>query len=64
MFAKFGAVRIALHVEFPHGLHSQQHAARAARLHVVFGCAGEFDAVEQKEILLRAIAGDSEIISC
>src|SRR5712692_11586455 len=62
MLAEFGAIGIALHVEFANGVHAEQHAAGAAGLHVVFRSAGVFDAVEQKQILLRAIAGDGEIV--
>ena len=57
-----GAVGIALHVEFAHGVDAQQHATGSAGLHVVLGGAGVFDAVQQEEILLRAIAGDGEIV--
>ena len=64
MLAEFRAVGIALDVELAHGIHAQQHAAWAARLHVVFSSPSEFDAVEQKDILLRAVAGDGETVSC
>lgn len=37
--------------------------AGTAGLHVVFGGAGEFDTVQQEEILLRAIAHDGEIVA-
>ena len=62
-FAVLRAVGIAQHVEFAHRVHAQQLLAGAAGLHVVFGRAGEFDAVQQEQILLRAIAGDREIIA-
>src|ERR1700687_18905 len=62
MLAEFGTVGVALHIEFAHGVDAEKHAAGAAGLHVVFGGAGVFDAVKEKEILLRAIAGDREIV--
>ena len=37
-------------------------AAGSAGSHVVFGGAGELDAIEEEEILLRAIAVDGEIV--
>ena len=51
-----GAIRIAQHVELAHGVDAQQLLAGAARLHIVLGRAGELDAVEQEQILLRTIA--------
>ncbi len=62
MFAEFGAVIVALDIEFAHGIHAEELAAGSAGSHVVFCGAGEFDAVEQEEILLRAIAVDGEIV--
>src|SRR5690349_10445665 len=62
MLAEFGAVGITLHIEFAHGVDAQQRAAGASGLHVVFGGAGVFDSVQQKQILLRAIAGDREVV--
>src|SRR5579859_1329521 len=61
-FAKFRAVRIALDVEFAHSVDAQQHAAGSSGRHVVFGGTGEFHAVEEELILLRAVAGDGEIV--
>ena len=61
--AVLGAVGIAQHVELPHRVDAQQLLAGAAGLHVVLGRAGEFDAVQQEQILLRPIAGDREIIA-
>src|SRR5580700_3102157 len=61
VLAEFSAVGIALDAEFAHGLDAEEHAAGSARLHIVFGGAGVFHAIEQEEILLRAIAGDGEI---
>ena len=63
MLAEFGAVVVALHVEFAHGVDAEQLAAGPAGLHVVFGGAGEFDAVEQKKILLRAIAETAKLLA-
>ena len=60
--AEFGAVVVALHVEFADGVDAEQLPAGPAGLHVVFGGAGVFDSIEQKKILLRAIAGDGEIV--
>ena len=62
MFAEFRTVGVALHVEFANGVNTEQHAAGTSGLHVVFGGSGEFDAVEQKDILLRAISGDGKIV--
>src|SRR6267154_6017744 len=62
MFAEIGAVGVALHVKFADGVNAQQHAAGAARLHVVFGGAGVLDSVEEKDILLRAIDGEREVV--
>ena len=61
MLAEFGAVVVALDVEFADGIDAEQLAAGPAGRHVVFGGAGEFDAVEEKDILLRAVAVDGEI---
>jgi len=63
MFAEFGAVRVSLHVEFADGVHAEQHAAGATGLHIVFGGAGVLDAVEEKEILLRAVTLDGKVIA-
>ena len=60
--AELGAVRVALDVEFADGVNAEEHAAAAARLHVVFGGAGVFDAVQQENILLGTIARDGEIV--
>ena len=60
--AEFGSVRVALHTEFADGIDTEEHAARSTWLHVVFCCAAVFDAVQQENVLLRAIAGNSEII--
>ncbi len=62
MLAEFGAVGVALDVKFSHSVDAEQRPAGAAGLHVVFGGAGVFDAIEEKEILLRAIAGDREVV--
>ena len=61
--AVFRAVGVAQHVELAHRFHAQQISAGAARLHVVLGRAGELDAVQQKQILLRTIARDGEIVA-
>ena len=61
--AVLGAIGIAQHVELAHRIHAQQLLAGAARLHVILGRAGEFDAVQQEEILLRAVALDREIVA-
>ncbi len=63
MLAEFGAIGVALHIKFAHGVHAEQHAAGAAGLHIVFGGAGILNAIEEKEILLRAIALDGKIIA-
>src|SRR5260370_4614600 len=44
--AEFGSVRVALHVEFAHLVHAEQHPARSPRLHVVLSRAGVLDAVQ------------------
>jgi hypothetical protein len=62
MLAEFGAVVVALDIEFANGVDAEELTARSAGLHVVFGSAGEFDPVEKKNILLRAIAIDGEIV--
>ena len=61
--AVFGAVGVAQHVEFPHRIDAQQLLAGSSGLHVVFRRAGVLDAIQQKQILLRPIAGDREIVS-
>src|ERR1700685_3503074 len=61
MLAEFGAVIVALYVELADGVNAEKLAAGSAGRHVVFGGAGEFDAIEQEEILLRAIAVDGVI---
>ena len=60
--AEFGAVIVAQDVEFLDGIDTQQLLAGSAGSHVVFGGAGEFDAVKQEEILLRAVAVDGEVV--
>src|SRR5262249_16235145 len=62
VFAEFGAVVISQDVEFADRFDSEELAAGSAGSHVVFGGAGEFDAVKEKEILLRTIPVDGEII--
>ena len=62
-FAIFGAVGIGEHVEFADCVDAEQLLAGAAGLHVVFRRAGEFDAVQQEEILLRAVALDCEVVA-
>ena len=47
------SVGVRHHVEFAHRVHSQQLAARASRRNVDERSAGELDAIQQKEILLR-----------
>ena len=61
VLAEFGAVVVALDVEFANGIDAEELAAGSAGSHVVFGGAGEFDAVEEEEILLRAVAVDGEV---
>src|ERR1700676_637909 len=61
--AVLGAVGIALHVEFADGFDAEKLAAGAAGLHIVFCGAGVFDAVEQEEILLRALTADGKIVA-
>src|SRR5450432_3392910 len=60
--AEFRSVRVALHVEFPHPVHSEKHPAGSSGLHIVFGRARKFHAIEQKKILLRALPRNREII--
>ena len=62
--AVFGAIGVAQYIELAHRLDAQQVLARAARLHVVLRSAGELHAVQQKQVLLRAIAGSREIVAC
>jgi len=62
VLAELGAVGVALHVEFTDGVDAKELTAGAAGSHIVFSGAGEFDAVEQKYILLRTIAGHGEIV--
>jgi hypothetical protein len=61
-FAIFRAVRIAQHVELAHGVYAQQLLADAARLHVIFGRT-EFNAIQQKQILLRTVSSYREVIA-
>ncbi len=61
--AVFGAVGIGEQVEFAHRVDAQQLLAGAAGLHVVFRRAGEFDAVQQEQILLRPVARHHEIVA-
>src|ERR1700722_18033448 len=63
MLNEFGAVIVALDVEFAVGVNAEELAAVSAGSHVVFGGAGEFDSIQKKEILLGAIAVDGEIAS-
>src|SRR5262249_24804704 len=61
--AVFGAVGIALDVELADGFDAEEHAGSAAGLHVVFGGAGVFGAIGQKEILLGTLAADGEVVA-
>src|SRR5712664_3039527 len=61
--AEFRAVGVAQHIQFADRVHAQQHAAGAAWLHVVLSGSGVLDSVEEEQILLRAIAGNREIVS-
>ena len=61
--AVLGSVGVAQDVEFLDGLDAEQLLAGAAGLHVVLRGSGELDAIEQEEILLRAVAGDGEIVA-
>ena len=61
-FAEFGAVRIALDIEFADGVHAQELAAGSSRRHVVFGGSGEFHAIQEKEILLWTVSRDGKIV--
>lgn len=63
VLAEFGSVGVALHVEFAHCLHAQEHPARSSGLHIVLGSARVLHAVEQEKILLRPVAGDGEVVS-
>ena len=61
--AVFGAVGVFDDGKFADGVDAEQLTAEAAGRVVDFGGAGEFDAVEEKEILLRAAAGDREHVA-
>ena len=61
--AELRAVGIAQHIEFAYRIHAQQLLAGAARLHIVLGRAGEFDAIQQEEILLRPVSRNREVIA-
>ena len=61
--AVLGSIGVAEDVEFLDGFDTEQLLAGAAGLHVVLGGSGEFDAVKEEEILLRAVAGDGEIVA-
>ena len=63
MFAILGAVGIAQHIEFPNRVDSQQFAARAAGLHVIFRSARVLHAIEEKNVLLRPVARNRKIIA-
>ena len=60
--AVFGAVGIAQDIELPHCIDAQQLLAGAARLHIILRRARVLHTIQQEEILLRAIAGDGEIV--
>ena len=62
-FAVFGSVGVFHHGEFAHGVNAEKLAAEAAGRVVDFRCAGEFDAIEQEEIFLRAAAGDGKHVA-
>ncbi len=62
-FAEFGSVRVPLHVEFAHCVHAQQRAARSSRLKIILGSAGKLHSVQQEEILLWPVPGNSEVVS-
>jgi hypothetical protein len=61
--AVFGGVRVAQHIELADGIDPEQFLTGSARLHIVFSGAGELHTVEEEEILLRAIAGDGEVVA-
>ena len=61
--AEFRSVRVALHVEFPHRIHSQKHSAGSAGLHIVFGGARKFHAIQQKKILLWALPETAKLFA-
>src|SRR5579871_6999271 len=56
-------VGITENVELAHGIRAQQLLAGAPRLHIVFSSTGDLDSVQQEEILLGAVSGDSKIIA-
>ena len=57
-----GAVGVGDHVELAHRIHAQQLAAGAARRHVDQRSAGVFDAVQQKQIVLRPASADANML--
>ena len=61
--AVFGAVRIFHDGEFAHGINSEQLPTETSRRVVHFRSAGEFDAVEQKQIFLRPAARDGKHVA-
>ena len=63
LLAVLGTVGVAQDVEFPHRVDAQQLPAGAAGSHVVFGCAGKLHAIQEKQVLLRAVSRNGEHIS-
>src|SRR5579875_2402613 len=62
-FAVLGAVCVAEHVKLAHGIDAEQFLARAAGLHIVLSRGGGLHAIQQEEVLLRAIARDGKVIA-
>src|SRR5665213_3986471 len=60
--AVFGAVGVAEHVEFANSVRAEQLLTGPARLHVVLSRAGEFDAVQQEQVLLRTVSRHGEVV--
>src|SRR5947208_912749 len=57
------SISVAYCIEFPHRLHSQQLTARAARRDVDKRSSGVFNAVQQKQVVLRTPPGDRKHVS-
>ena len=62
VLAEFGAIGIALHIKFAHRINAKEHPARSPRLHVVLRGPRVFHSIKQKQILLRTISGDREVV--
>ena len=62
-FAVGGAIGVGRHVELAHRIDAEQLAARSAGRHVDERRTGVFDAVQQKQIVLRAAAAHREHVA-